>query len=103
MVTQAKHYVKDKQVSGRNGWTPSVFNPARGEQTRSVPIANAADVTDVCPHARAGAGKWQLQRTRRLTTLSPINATGEIVPICVTVSVDKRLFTHAPAHPSSFC
>src|SRR6267142_1384557 len=42
VVTQVKHYINGKQVSGRNGRTSSVFNPATGEQTGLVPIANAA-------------------------------------------------------------
>ena len=42
MVTQVKHYINGKQVSGRNGRTSSVFNPATGEQTGLVPIANAS-------------------------------------------------------------
>jgi len=33
VVTQVKHYINGKQVSGRNGRTSSVFNPATGEKT----------------------------------------------------------------------
>jgi hypothetical protein len=46
VVTPVTHYINGKQVSGRNGRTSSVFNPATGEQTGLVPIANAADVAD---------------------------------------------------------
>jgi hypothetical protein len=36
VVTQVKHYINGKQVSGRNGRTSSVFNPATGEKTGLV-------------------------------------------------------------------
>jgi len=35
VVTQVKHYINGKQVSGRNGRASSVFNPATGERFRS--------------------------------------------------------------------
>ena len=58
MVTQVKHYINGKQVSGRNGRTSSVFNPATGEQTGLVPIANAADVGDAVAAATKAAPGW---------------------------------------------
>ena len=58
MVTQVKHYINGKQVSGRNGRTSSVFNPATGEQTALVPIANAADVADAVAAATKAAPGW---------------------------------------------
>ena len=58
MVTQVKHYINGKQVSGRNGRTSSVFNPAKGEQTGSVSIANAADVADAVAAATRAAPGW---------------------------------------------
>src|SRR5258707_11572213 len=58
MVTQVKHYINGKQVSGRNGRTSSVFNPATGEQTGLVPIANAADVADAVAAATKAAPGW---------------------------------------------
>ncbi len=58
MVTQVKHYINGKQVSGRNGRTSSVFNPATGEQTGLVPIANAADVADAVAAATMAAPGW---------------------------------------------
>jgi malonate-semialdehyde dehydrogenase (acetylating) / methylmalonate-semialdehyde dehydrogenase len=58
VVTQVKHYINGKQVSGRNGRTSSVFNPATGEQTGLVPIANAADVADAVAAATEAAPGW---------------------------------------------
>jgi malonate-semialdehyde dehydrogenase (acetylating) / methylmalonate-semialdehyde dehydrogenase len=58
VVTQVKHYVNGKQVSGRNERTSSVFNPATGEQTGLVPIANAADVADAVSAATRAAPGW---------------------------------------------
>ena len=58
MVTQVKHYINGKQVSGRNGRTSSVFNPATGEQRGLVSIANAADVADAVAAATKAAPGW---------------------------------------------
>src|SRR5450631_3025821 len=58
VVTQVKHYINGQQVSGRNGRTSSVFNPATGEQTGLVPIANAADVADAVAAATKVAPGW---------------------------------------------
>jgi len=58
VVTQVTHYINGKQVSGRNGRTSSVFNPATGEQTGLVPIANAADVADAVAAATKAAPGW---------------------------------------------
>ncbi len=57
-VTQIKHYINGKQVAGRNERTSSVFNPATGEQTGLVPIANAADVADAVAAATRAAPGW---------------------------------------------
>src|SRR6266852_1223463 len=70
VVTQVKHFINGKQVSGRNGRTSSVFNPATGEQTGLVPIANAADVADAVAAATmaapGGAAPRPLRRARML-------------------------------------
>src|SRR6202040_1989686 len=47
VVKQVKHYINGKQVSGRNGRTSSVFNPA-----------NAADVADAVAAATKAAPGW---------------------------------------------
>jgi len=58
VVTQVKHYINGKQVSGRNGRTSSVFNPATGEQRGLVSIANAADVANAVAAATKAAPGW---------------------------------------------
>src|SRR3981189_296319 len=58
MVTQVTQYINGKQVSARNGRTSSVFNPATGEQTGLVPIANAADAADAVAAATKAAPGW---------------------------------------------
>jgi malonate-semialdehyde dehydrogenase (acetylating)/methylmalonate-semialdehyde dehydrogenase len=58
MVTQVKHYIDGKKVSGSNARTLPVYNPATGEQTGLVPIANAADVADAVAAAKRAASGW---------------------------------------------
>src|SRR5207244_12879666 len=58
VVTQVKHYINGKQVSGRNERTSPVFNPATGEQTGLVSIANAADVADAVAAATKAVPGW---------------------------------------------
>src|SRR6476660_8744969 len=58
VVTQVKHYINGQQVSGRKGRTSSVFNPATGEKTGLVPIANEADVADAVAAATKAAPGW---------------------------------------------
>src|SRR3979490_1247317 len=65
VVTQVKHYINGKQVPGRNGRTSSVFNPATGEQTGSVPIAHAAVVADAVAAATKAAPGWAATTPRR--------------------------------------
>jgi hypothetical protein len=54
VVTQVTHYLNGGHVSGRNERTSSVFNPATGEQTGLVPIANAGVDLRRPLHARPG-------------------------------------------------
>src|SRR5246127_5088758 len=58
VVTQVKHYINGRKVSGSNGRSSFVFNPATGEQAASVPIANAADVADAVAAAVKAAPGW---------------------------------------------
>jgi malonate-semialdehyde dehydrogenase (acetylating) / methylmalonate-semialdehyde dehydrogenase len=58
VVTQVQHYINGQRVSGRNGRSSFVFNPATGEQAASVPIANAADVADAVAAAVKAASGW---------------------------------------------
>ena len=58
MVAQIKHFIDGKPVSGRAGRTSSVFNPATGELTGSLPIAQAAEVADAVAAASRAATGW---------------------------------------------
>src|SRR6201987_6469094 len=58
VVTQVQHFINGQRVSGRNGRSSFVFNPATGEQAASVPIANAADVADAVAAATKAAPGW---------------------------------------------
>jgi len=44
MPNQIQHFIDGRRVDGRSGRTSPVFNPATGEQTGTVPLANAAEV-----------------------------------------------------------
>jgi delta 1-pyrroline-5-carboxylate dehydrogenase len=58
MVTSIQHYIDGRKVSGHQGRTSPVFNPATGEQTGALPIANAADVADAVAAANKAAPGW---------------------------------------------
>src|SRR3981081_1682380 len=89
VVTQVKHYINGKQVPGRNGRTASVYNPATGEQTGLVPMANAADVADAVAAATKAAPGWAattpLRRARILNRFLRIldERTSELADIIV--------------------
>src|SRR6266567_4832557 len=89
VVTQIKHYINGKQVAGRNERTSSVFNPATGEQTGLVPIANAADVADAVAAATMAAPGWAattpLRRARILNRFLRIleERTNELADVIV--------------------
>src|ERR1700687_2209653 len=90
VVTQVKHYINGKQVSGRNRRTSSVFNPATGEKTGLVPIANAADVADAVAAATRAAPGWAattpLRRARILNRFLRIleERIGELADVIVS-------------------
>src|SRR5882724_12456472 len=84
---QALH--NGKQVSGRNERTSPVFNPATGEQTGLVSIANAADVADAVAAATKAAPGWAattpLRRARILNRFLRIleERTNELADVIV--------------------
>jgi malonate-semialdehyde dehydrogenase (acetylating)/methylmalonate-semialdehyde dehydrogenase len=59
MAMEIQHYIDGKRVSDRKGRrSSSVFNPATGEVSGSVPIANEAEVADaVASASRAAPGR----------------------------------------------
>jgi len=59
MVMEIQHYIDGTRVSGRKGRrSSSVFNPATGEVSGSVPIANEAEVADAVASASRAAPGW---------------------------------------------
>ena len=59
MATEIQHYIDGTRVSGRKGRrSSSVFNPATGEVSGSVPIANEAEVADAVASASRAAPGW---------------------------------------------
>jgi malonate-semialdehyde dehydrogenase (acetylating)/methylmalonate-semialdehyde dehydrogenase len=59
VATEIQHYIDGIRVSGRKGRrSSSVFNPATGEVSGSVPIANEAEVADAVASASRAAPGW---------------------------------------------
>jgi malonate-semialdehyde dehydrogenase (acetylating)/methylmalonate-semialdehyde dehydrogenase len=58
MVTQITHYIDGKRVPGRSGRTSAVFNPATGEQTGDLHLADTAEVNEAVASAAKAAPHW---------------------------------------------
>src|SRR5215475_11435899 len=59
MATELQHYIDGTRVSGRKGRrSSSVFNPATGEVSGSVPIANEEEVAEAVASASRAAPGW---------------------------------------------
>ncbi len=58
MPTEIKHFINGRLVAGRSGRTAPVFNPATGEETGRVPLANAEEMAEAVGAARAAFPKW---------------------------------------------
>jgi malonate-semialdehyde dehydrogenase (acetylating)/methylmalonate-semialdehyde dehydrogenase len=69
-MTTITHYIAGHSVTGRSGRDSPVFNPATGEETGRVPLANAAEVAEAISAARAAFPAWSattpLKRARIL-------------------------------------
>lgn len=70
MVSEIQHYIGGQFIPGRSGRQSPVFNPATGEQTAEVALANSAEVGAAVAAARAAAENWaetpSLRRARIL-------------------------------------
>lgn len=70
MVSEIQHYIGGQFIPGRSGRQSPVFNPATGEQTAVVALANSAEVGATVAAARAAAENWaetpSLRRARIL-------------------------------------
>jgi malonate-semialdehyde dehydrogenase (acetylating)/methylmalonate-semialdehyde dehydrogenase len=58
MPTEIPHFVNGTRVSGRSGRTAPVFNPATGEETGAVALANRDEVEAAVAGARAVFPAW---------------------------------------------
>jgi malonate-semialdehyde dehydrogenase (acetylating)/methylmalonate-semialdehyde dehydrogenase len=59
MTTRISHWIDGRQASGTSGRTSPVFNPATGEQTAEVELADADDVKRAVESARIAAKEWR--------------------------------------------
>ncbi len=57
-MDQIGHWIGGKRAEGTSGRSGPVFNPATGEQTASVALADAAEVDQAVAVARAAATEW---------------------------------------------
>src|SRR5580704_9075086 len=53
-----QHFIGGKSVAGTSGREGPVFDPARGVQTKTVPLASAADVGTAVEVAKEAAAEW---------------------------------------------
>jgi malonate-semialdehyde dehydrogenase (acetylating)/methylmalonate-semialdehyde dehydrogenase len=70
MNTQIPHHIGGSQIAGQSGRTAAVYNPATGEQTASVSLANADEVNGAVAAAQKAWPAWAnttpLRRSRIL-------------------------------------
>ena len=63
-----EHFINGKNFSGNSSQKSKVFNPATGEQTAEVKLANKKDVKDAVESAKTAFTAWSntppLQRAR---------------------------------------
>ncbi|MCJ2027969.1 MULTISPECIES: CoA-acylating methylmalonate-semialdehyde dehydrogenase [Methylorubrum] len=58
MTTVINHYIGGRTVAGTSGRSAPVFNPATGEETGRVALADTADVNAAVAAAKAAAPGW---------------------------------------------
>ncbi len=52
------HFINGERVAGRSARTAPVFDPAQGEQTNTVPLANRDEVADAVAAAKHAFPEW---------------------------------------------
>ncbi|HUG85727.1 MAG TPA: CoA-acylating methylmalonate-semialdehyde dehydrogenase [Euzebya sp.] len=67
MTTTIPHWIGGKEVTSSSGRTSPVFNPATGEQTGSVGLADDAEVDLAVATAKAAAAEWRESSLSRRT------------------------------------
>lgn len=58
MTEALHHFINGQKVAGDGGRSGPIFNPATGEQTKTVPLASAAEVRKVVEIARDALPGW---------------------------------------------
>jgi malonate-semialdehyde dehydrogenase (acetylating)/methylmalonate-semialdehyde dehydrogenase len=58
MPKELNHFIGGKVVAGKSGRFSDVYNPATGEVTARLPLANAAEVDAAVESAKAAFPKW---------------------------------------------
>ena len=58
MAKELGHFIAGKAVSGKSGRFADVYNPATGEVSARLALANAAEVAQAVASAKAAAPKW---------------------------------------------
>jgi malonate-semialdehyde dehydrogenase (acetylating)/methylmalonate-semialdehyde dehydrogenase len=58
MPEEIQHFLGGKLVAGKSGRFSPVFNPATGEQIRSVPLASAEEMAEAVALAKQAFPKW---------------------------------------------
>ncbi|HEY1444025.1 MAG TPA: CoA-acylating methylmalonate-semialdehyde dehydrogenase [Acidimicrobiales bacterium] len=57
-MQELQHFIGGKSVGGTSGREGAVFDPARGVQTATVPLASAAEVAGAVEVAKDAAAEW---------------------------------------------
>src|SRR3954464_9074621 len=96
MATEIQHFIDGRLVPGRSGKFAPVFNPATGEQTGSVPLANEADMADAVAAAKKAWPEWAattpLRRARILNRfLRLLEENEKRIAACITSEHGKVL------------
>jgi malonate-semialdehyde dehydrogenase (acetylating)/methylmalonate-semialdehyde dehydrogenase len=96
MATEIQHFIGGKLVSGKSGKFAPVFNPATGEQTGSVPLANEADMAEAVAAAKKAWPEWAattpLRRARILNRfLRLLEENEKRIAACITSEHGKVL------------
>jgi malonate-semialdehyde dehydrogenase (acetylating) / methylmalonate-semialdehyde dehydrogenase len=96
MATEIQHFIGGKLVPGKSGKFAPVFNPATGEQTGSVPLANEADMAEAVAAAKKAWPEWAattpLRRARILNRfLRLLEENEKRIAACITLEHGKVL------------
>jgi malonate-semialdehyde dehydrogenase (acetylating)/methylmalonate-semialdehyde dehydrogenase len=96
MATEIQHFIGGKLASGKSGKFAPVFNPATGEQTGSVPLANEADMAEAVAAAKKAWPEWAattpLRRARILNRfLRLLEENEKRIAACITSEHGKVL------------